>query len=86
MDQHAGVVGLRLTKDRLGWPLFDYAAVLHDDDAVGYLGDHSEVVGDEQHPYRGAAAAPRISLRICACVVTSSAVVGSSAIRDGVER
>ena len=28
--------------------LFDDAAAIHDDDVMGDLGDHAEVVGDEQ--------------------------------------
>ena len=62
--------------------MLDQLAVLHDGDAVGDLGDHAEIVRDEQHG--GAVrwpAARVISFRICACVVTSSAVVGSSAMR-----
>ena len=54
---------------------------MHDADPVGDVGDDAHVVGDEQH--RRAVLAPAIrgsACRICFCVVTSSAVVGSSAI------
>jgi hypothetical protein len=58
----------------------DDPARLHHHHAVGDLGHHAEVVGDEQN----AGAAPALQLadeaQISACVVTSSAVVGSSAI------
>ncbi len=33
----------------LHWPLFDDAALLHDRDAVGDVGDDAEIMGDEQH-------------------------------------
>ena len=60
-------------------PLDDPAGV-HDRDLVGLLGHHAEIVGDEQD---GHAEAPRSAAsrsRISAWIVTSSAVVGSSAI------
>ncbi len=49
-------------------------------DAVGDLGDDAEIMGDEQHAGACSRCRSRISFRICAWVVTSSAVVGSSAI------
>ena len=59
----------------------DLLAVVHHDDAVGHLGDHAHVVRDEDHPHAvSRPAATAISRRICAWTVTSSAVVGSSAI------
>ena len=59
----------------------DHPAVPHHRDAVAGLGDHAEVVGDQQDR-QAAPVAQVVSRRsICACIVTSSAVVGSSAIR-----
>ena len=67
--------------------LFDDAAGIHHDDIVGDLGDDAEIVGDEQDrscPISGCSR--RIRSRICAWMVTSSAVVGSSAISsDGLQ-
>ena len=39
---------LRAREDRVDGPLFDDAPGVHHGDAVGHLGDHAEVVGDEQ--------------------------------------
>src|SRR5439155_106644 len=36
--------------------LFDHAPAVHDDDAVGDLGDDAQVVGDEQHRHADLAA------------------------------
>ena len=59
----------------------DDPAGIHHHDAVGDLGDDAEIVGDEQDRHAELAAAGRCSRsRICAWMVTSSAVVGSSAI------
>ena len=47
------------------------------------LGDHAEVVGDDSMtPCRCRSCSSRSSSRICAWIVTSSAVVGSSAMRS----
>ena len=62
--------------------LLDRPAGIHHDDAVGDLGDDAEIVGDQQMRRAEAALEIRISPRICAWIVTSSAVVGSSAIED----
>ena len=52
-------------------------------DAVGDVGHDAEVVGDEDDRRRRSARAARcMSSRICAWIVTSSAVVGSSAMRS----
>ena len=60
----------------------DDLAGVHHDHAVGHARDHAEVVRDEQHrPCRRRGAGRAMSARICAWIVTSSAVVGSSAIR-----
>ncbi len=47
---------------------------------VGHFGDHAHIVGDEDDAVPVSRWSSRISSRICACTVTSSAVVGSSAI------
>ena len=80
-EQPPRVGVLRVVEELVERALLDDAAGVHDDDAVGDVGDDAEVVGDEDDP--GAAsrrAASRSSSRICAWIVTSSAVVGSSAI------
>ncbi len=72
---------LRVVEELVERSLLDDAAGVHDDHAVGDVGDDAEVVGDEDDPGAGLArAASRSSSRICAWIVTSSAVVGSSAI------
>jgi hypothetical protein len=58
----------------------DDLALGHHADAVGDLADDAEVVGDEQHRHAVLLFSCGSSSRICACTVTSSAVVGSSAI------
>ena len=49
-------------------------------DALGDLGDHAEVVGDQDDRRADRRLRSSIRSRICAWMVTSSAVVGSSAI------
>ena len=59
----------------------DGAAGVHHLHPVGDAGDHAEVVGDEHdRRARTRAGCARCTSRIWACTVTSSAVVGSSAI------
>ena len=64
-------------------PLLDDPAVPHDQHPVGDPADHGQVVADQQQRD----ARPRVRSasrrRICACTVTSRAVVGSSAISSG---
>ena len=61
--------------------LLDDLALRHDADPVGDLADDAEVVGDEQHRHAEERAfISARSFRICAWTVTSSAVVGSSAM------
>ena len=60
--------------------LLDDLAGVHDRDPVAHLGDDAEVVGDEDDRGPGLVARLRIRSRICAWIVTSSAVVGSSAM------
>ena len=71
----------RRGEHRLDGADLDDAAGIHHDDLVGDLGDDAEVVGDQ---HDRSADARRwsflMSCRICAWMVTSSAVVGSSAI------
>ena len=59
--------------------LHDLAGV-HHHDLLGHLGDDAEVVGDEHDRHPVLFPERFISSRICAWIVTSSAVVGSSAI------
>ena len=58
----------------------DDLARVHHRDAVRHLRHDAEVVGDEQQRHAALGLQPRSSSRICAWIVTSSAVVGSSAI------
>ena len=80
-EQLLGVGVLGRVEDLVDRPVLDDLAEIHDRDVVGDLGDDADVVGDEQHRHAASAPAAAIRSRICACVVTSSAVVGSSAIR-----
>ena len=57
----------------------DDAAGIHHGDPVRRLRDDAKIMGDEDQRRALAAQSRKIS-RICACVVTSSAVVGSSAM------
>ena len=83
-DRREQAPGVRvLGRSRIGRrrPLLDDPARVHDGDLVGRLGDDAQVVGDEDDRRAELRAAARaISSRICAWTVTSSAVVGSSAI------
>ena len=58
----------------------DDLAGVHHHDPVGAAGDHAHVVGDEQHRHLQPLAQSSMRSRICAWIVTSSAVVGSSAM------
>ena len=63
--------------------VLDDAPGVHDGDLVRLLGDDAEVVRDEERrPCRGARAARAAASRISAWIVTSSAVVGSSAMQQ----
>ena len=67
--------------------LLDHAAVAHDDDAVGHLGDHAHVVGDQDDGRAELALQVAQQFQHLPCTVTSSAVVGSSAIStSGLQR
>ena len=81
-QQRARVGVLRRVEDRVDRALLHHAPEVHDDHLVAHLGDHAEVVGDEDDRHAAPAAGGSLERsRICAWVVTSSAVVGSSAIR-----
>jgi len=62
--------------------LFNFAAGIHHHDALGDFGDHSEIMGDQNDRRTERRLRSSISCRICAWIVTSSAVVGSSAIKS----
>ena len=77
----ARVYGWRgLSKSRARGCDLRHAAAVEHQHAVGDLGDHAEIVGDEQDRQALSRCSLRSSVRICAWIVTSSAVVGSSAI------
>ena len=80
-EQGARVVVLRLGEDAIDGAGFDDLAPIHHVHPLDHAGDDAEIVGD-QHQRHAAflATAACSSRRICACTVTSSAVVGSSAI------
>ncbi len=72
----------RLGEERLRRCLLDDAAGIHHDDLLAHFRDHAEIVGDQQDRDIEVALQLFQSSRICAWIVTSSAVVGSSAIRS----
>ena len=53
---------------------------IHDGNAIGDAGDDAEIVGDEDHRHVESRWSAARTWRICAWIVTSSAVVGSSAM------
>ena len=71
---------MRAREDLVDRALLGDLAGVHDDDVVGDLGDHAEIVRDHDDRGLELVLEVRISFRIWAWVVTSSAVVGSSAI------
>ena len=79
--QQAARVGMRRAVEQLvDRRLLDLAAGIHHHHAVGVLGHHAQVVGDQHDRGAEVSCSSRIRSRICAWMVTSSAVVGSSAI------
>src|SRR5882724_6194870 len=70
----------RVVKNFVHGCLLDDAAQVHDHNGIGHLGDHAQswVMSMIAIPY--SRCSWRMRSRICAWVVTSSAVVGSSAI------
>ena len=82
-EQAPGVGVLGVVEDLVERALLDDPAGVHDGDPVGDVGHDAEVVGDQDHGRaRSRRAARGCRSRICAWIVTSSAVVGSSAIRS----
>ena len=73
----------RLIKDLLRCSLLHNLSCIHDHDIVCHLCNHAKIMCNRQE--LEALVSPfsfLIRSRICACIVTSSAVVGSSAIRS----
>ena len=70
----------RAVEHRVGRALLGNARGIHDDDTIGIAGNHAEVVGNDDE--RDVELARQIlhQLEVCAWMVTSSAVVGSSAM------
>ena len=79
-QQMARIGVLRVGEDLARRARLDDLALGHHADAVGDLAHDAEIVGDEQHRHALLLLSSASSSRICACTVTSSAVVGSSAI------
>ena len=75
-----------LANSSLDARLLDDLARVHHDDPCADLGDHAEVVRDQHASPCRVVLQPAISSRICAWIVTSSAVVGSSAISSSGRR
>ena len=81
LEQAQGVWVPGSCKARVRLP-FDDAAGVHDVHPVRIAGDHAEVVGDDDDGRTELAGQPVSSSRIWAWIVTSRAVVGSSARRS----
>ena len=80
-EQALGVGVLGLEQHLVDRAVLDDPAGVHDHDVVGHLGDDAQVVRDEHHaPCPCCSWTDRMSSRICAWMVTSRAVVGSSAM------
>ena len=73
-----GVGMARRPQHRRRRPLLDQPAGVHHQDPAGDRRHGREVVADPDERGAGPRARPRISVRICAWIDTSSAVVGSS--------
>ena len=77
---------LRIVEDRRPRRAFHHAAGVHHRDLVGHFGDDAKIVRDQDDRHAGLLLQVAQQVRICACTVTSSAVVGSSAIsRSGAQ-
>ena len=63
--------------------LLDDVTGIHDGDVVGEAGDHPEIVRDPDDRDSDSACSRVINSTICAWIVTSRAVVGSSAMING---
>ena len=79
-QQRARVGALRRLEQRQHVGLLHLAALVLDDDAVGGLGHHAHIVGDHDQAHAVFGLQRTSRSRICFWMVTSSAVVGSSAI------
>ena len=76
-------IGLLRRGEQLAHPiLLHLLTAAHHQHPVGDLRHHAHVVSDEDHPICISRCSTRISCRICAWMVTSRAVVGSSAISN----
>ena len=79
-DEHPGVFVARALQN------LEFRAELHQPafaqhgDAVRDVGHHAEIMRNEKHPMPWRRCSSAMRRKICACVVTSSAVVGSSAM------
>ena len=80
IKQRARVGMLRRVEEGVDIGALDDAARIHDDDLVGESGDDAEIVRDQQQGRLHLLCRLCSSRRIFACTVTSSAVVGSSAM------
>ena len=89
VQQTLGVGVVRRGEDLLDRPLLDDSAGVHHDDAVGDLGDHPQVVGDQQHADAVLAAEPTEldeDLRLDRDVESGSRLVGDDQPRSAGER
>ena len=73
---------LRSGKQHIDRRAFDDLAGIHDRDFVAHLGDDAKIVSDENDSRAGRSLQVAHQIEICAWMVTSSAVVGSSAIKS----
>jgi len=80
IDQCPGIGMARIGQHLLGRPLLHHLAGIHHDDAPAHIRDHAERMADEDDAAPKSRSIPRSGRGICAWMVTSSAVVGSSAI------
>lgn len=71
---------LRRTKDLLNAAGLYRLTAIHHQHPIGDIGHDAHIVGDKDHPIAISFCRTAMSCRICAWMVTSSAVVGSSAI------
>jgi len=79
-DQPLRIGMQRLIEQGVDIRLFDDLAGIHDGDAFSHLCHHTQIVCDQNDGRPISRRRSRIRSRICAWMVTSKAVVGSSAI------
>ena len=82
VEERFGVRVPGTTEEVHGGRLFDDLSGVHDHHVGGHVGDDAQIVGDEDHRHVLFALKCVQQSMICDCVVTSSAVVGSSAIKS----